>query len=166
MPMDADDEFEFFYDYRRAYTHLNIKRKSKVLAIAQNDDPFQTAEDDHDMAEERKAFIAAKKEKKAKKVNHVDSDGFESDSDAADEDVEEVSEDDWDDLDVEDDDKAADNDDDMPELLDAISGKNSDTLKSETKSASIGVHDSQSSIKDVTESSSGFSQLSTIMKGE
>lgn len=33
MPMDADEEFEIFYDFRRAYTDLNIKRRNKVAAI-------------------------------------------------------------------------------------------------------------------------------------
>jgi len=34
MPMDADDEYEFFYDYRRAFANLNVKKKSKVLQIS------------------------------------------------------------------------------------------------------------------------------------
>jgi len=34
MPMDADDEYEFFYDYRRAYANLNVKRKTKGNQIS------------------------------------------------------------------------------------------------------------------------------------
>jgi len=53
MPLDADDEFEVFYDFRRAYTDLNIKRREKINAIAP-EDTFATAERAFDMEEERK----------------------------------------------------------------------------------------------------------------
>ena len=53
MPMDADDEFEIFYGFRRAYTDLNIKRKNRVDAITQ-EDTFQAAENGFDMEMERK----------------------------------------------------------------------------------------------------------------
>lgn len=53
MPLDADDEFEVFYDFRRAYADLNIKRREKLNAIAP-EDTFTTAERAFDMEEERK----------------------------------------------------------------------------------------------------------------
>lgn len=53
MPMDADDEFEFFYDFRRSFANLNIKRKSKIDMISY-DKVREEAENEHDMAEERK----------------------------------------------------------------------------------------------------------------
>lgn len=48
MPMDADEEFEIFYDFRRAYADLNIKRKNKLNAITQ-EDTFKIAENEFDM---------------------------------------------------------------------------------------------------------------------
>jgi hypothetical protein len=48
MPLGADDEFEVFYDFRRAYTDLNIKRREKLNAIAP-EDTFATAERAFDM---------------------------------------------------------------------------------------------------------------------
>lgn len=46
MPMDADEEFEVFYDFRRAYTDLTIKRKERVNAITANE-ILKEAETDH-----------------------------------------------------------------------------------------------------------------------
>lgn len=31
MNMDNESEFEVFYDFRRAYTNLNLKRKIKTI---------------------------------------------------------------------------------------------------------------------------------------
>lgn len=51
MSMDSDQEFEIFYDFRRAYTDLQVKRKLKTI---QCEDPMDQAEREHDMMEERK----------------------------------------------------------------------------------------------------------------
>jgi hypothetical protein len=48
MPMDADEEFEVFYDFRRAYVDLNIKRKNRLNAITA-EDTWKVAENDFDM---------------------------------------------------------------------------------------------------------------------
>ena len=53
MPLDADDEFEVFYDFRRAYTDINIKRREKINAITA-EDTLENAERAYDMQEERK----------------------------------------------------------------------------------------------------------------
>lgn len=53
MPMEADQEFELFYDFRRAFQDLNIKRRHKTKALKQ-EDTFETAEKEFDMQEERK----------------------------------------------------------------------------------------------------------------
>lgn len=53
MPMDADEEFEIFYDFRRAYSDLNIKRKARVNAITAQE-IISDAEKDHNLEEERK----------------------------------------------------------------------------------------------------------------
>jgi hypothetical protein len=88
MPLDADDEFEVFYDFRRAYADINIKRREKLNAIAP-EDTFTTAERAFDMQEERKIIsqqrIASNDVPKDLKV--VD---------------DEQSSDDWEDCDVED----------------------------------------------------------------
>lgn len=91
MPMDADDEFETFYDFRRAYTDLNIKRKNRVEAITQ-EDTFQAAENGFDMEMERKIIEEQKMatQESEKQIKE-------------DQEKEEVSEDDWEDCDVEDD---------------------------------------------------------------
>lgn len=57
MPMDADEEFEIFYDFRRAYADLNIKRKNKINAITQ-EDTFKLAEDNFNIEAERKIIAA------------------------------------------------------------------------------------------------------------
>ena len=51
MSMESDQEFEIFYDFRRAYTDMNLKRKVKTI---QCEDPMDQAEREHDMKEERK----------------------------------------------------------------------------------------------------------------
>lgn len=86
MPMDADEEFELFYDFRRAYADLNVKRKARVNAITAIE-ILSEAENDHTMAEERKIMIQQKL----------------AQSNGKEDDVEEVSDDDWDECDVEDD---------------------------------------------------------------
>ena len=53
MPLDADDEFEVFYDFRRAYTDINVKRREKINAITA-EDTLANAERTYDMQEERK----------------------------------------------------------------------------------------------------------------
>lgn len=53
MPYDTDEEFDFFYDFRRAYANLNIKRKSKINMIGY-EEIQREAEEEFDMAEERK----------------------------------------------------------------------------------------------------------------
>jgi len=53
MPMDADDEFEIFYDFRRAYADLNIKRQVRVNAITAQE-IISEAETEHNLKEERK----------------------------------------------------------------------------------------------------------------
>jgi len=46
MSMEADQEFEAFYDFSRAYTDLNLKRKVKTI---QSEDPMDQAEREHNM---------------------------------------------------------------------------------------------------------------------
>ena len=48
MPLDADEVFEIFYDFRRAYANLNIKRREKLNTITM-EDTFQSAEKGFDM---------------------------------------------------------------------------------------------------------------------
>lgn len=43
MPLDADEEFEIFYDFRRAYNDINIKRRQKLNAITV-EDTYENAE--------------------------------------------------------------------------------------------------------------------------
>ena len=53
MPPDADEEFEVFYDFRRAYANINVKRREKLNAITA-EDTLENAERAFDMQEERK----------------------------------------------------------------------------------------------------------------
>lgn len=120
MPMDADEEFEFFYDFRRAFANLNIKRKSKINMVGY-DEVVEEAEDAHDMTEERKQAKATKGEK------NDDSEEFE-----------EVSDDDWDDCDVED-------GEEMPPLHDIKEIDEEDVDKPQAQSSSFQVVDGSSS---------------------
>lgn len=52
MPLDADEEFEIFYDFRRAYANLNVKRREKLNTITM-EDTLQSAEKGFDMEQER-----------------------------------------------------------------------------------------------------------------
>lgn len=89
MPLDADDEFEVFYDFRRAYTDLNIKRREKLNAIAP-EDTFATAERAFDMQEERKILSQQRLASNDTKIDHQQTP------------EEEQGSDDWEDCDVED----------------------------------------------------------------
>jgi len=48
MPLDADEEFEVFYDFRRAYTDINIKRREKINAITA-EETLENAERTYDL---------------------------------------------------------------------------------------------------------------------
>jgi pre-60S factor REI1 len=87
MPMDNDEEFEIFYDFRRAYTDLSIKRKERINAITPNE-ILKEAESDHTLEQERKIMVQ-------QKLAQSKGDG--------EDDIEDVSDDDWNDEDVEDD---------------------------------------------------------------
>lgn len=63
MPLDADEEFEIFYDFRRAYNDINIKRRQKLNAITA-EDTLEKAEQNYDMTEERKVIQTNKIAKK------------------------------------------------------------------------------------------------------
>lgn len=75
MPLDGDDEFEVFYDFRRAYVDLNIKRREKLIAITA-EDTLKSAENAFDMQEERKILseqrIASNEVAKEAKVEDED----------------------------------------------------------------------------------------------
>jgi len=106
MPEDFEEEFGHFYDFRRAYANLNVKKRSKINMIGY-EDVQKEAEQEFDMAEERKIRKEQRAAEGSKKGKAKDDD---------DDDFEEVSDDDWDDVDVQDD----DDNEELPPLVETL----------------------------------------------
>jgi len=175
MSIDADQEFEIFYDFSRAYRHLSQKTKAIT----------DEAEKSHDAVKEERKILASQRLAQKKEGD--------------DDDAEEVSSDDWEDVDVADGDQVLEEIDEEEEKKAVESsdedegvksaGTESFTMLGDSKSATTDsftlidtsskgsetkktesfdvIGDSHSSIAGAEEqqSTSSFSQLNSVMKG-
>lgn len=53
MSIENEEEFEIFYDFRRQYANMNLKKKPKALKNKSESDILAEAENGHDMENAR-----------------------------------------------------------------------------------------------------------------